>query len=101
MANLRMIDPFAVEDAIPNKQLTIRERQVIRNILADVVGKDTSTVAEQVADYLKYKDCDFQHSRIEQDDEEWLKVDVFIGELGKRTMYEFKARHPKNQKPTD
>ena len=69
MATLRMIDPMEAEAAKPPKQLTLRERQVIRNILADIVGKDTSTVVEQISDYLKYKDCEFQYAVKTQDDE--------------------------------
>ena len=38
MATLRMVDPFEVEAQKPPKQLTIRDRQVIRNILADAVN---------------------------------------------------------------
>ena len=44
MATIRFIDPLSVEAEKSSKCLTIRERQVIRNILADIVGKDTSTL---------------------------------------------------------
>lgn len=104
MATMRMGDPLETEAQKPPKQLTLRERQVIRNILADVVGNDTSTVTEQISDYLKYKDCDFQVAQKIQDDEFWLKVSVVVGKLGttcfdKHTKYEFKVRHPKNPDP--
>ncbi len=104
MATLRMIDPMEVEAQKPPKQLTLRERQVIRNILEDTVGKDTSTVCAQISDYLKYKDCEFQAAILSQDDENWLKVKVTVGKIGitcfeKSTTYEFKARHPKNPSP--
>ena len=104
MASIRMIDPMEVEAQKPPQQITLRQRQVIRNILADVVGGDTSTVIEQISDYLKYKDCDFQIAQLIQDDERWLKVSVVVGQVGttcfeKHTRYEFKVRHPKNPSP--
>ena len=108
MATLRMVDPFEVEAQKPPKQLTIRERQVIRNMLADAVNTEASqTVNVQIADYLKHKDCEFQHCRITQNDQHWLKVYVYLGEnkgchsFTKRTMYEFKQRHPNNPAPTN
>lgn len=101
---MRMGDPLETEAQKPAKQLTLRERQVIRNILADVVGGDTSTVVDQISDYLKYKDCEFLRATKIQDDEFWLKVSVVVGKMGtncfeKHTRYEFKVRHPKNPSP--
>ena len=108
MATLRMVDPFEVEAQKPPKQLTIRDRQVIRNILADAVNTEASQyVNVQIADYLKHKDVEFQHCRITQNDQHWLKVFVYLGEnkgchaFTKRTMYEFKQRHPNNPAPTN
>tara|TARA_R100000005_G_C4933033_1_gene161076 strand:+ start:227 stop:571 length:345 start_codon:yes stop_codon:yes gene_type:complete len=108
MATIRMVDPFEAEAQKPNKQLTIRDRQVIRNILADAVNTEASqTVNLQIADYLKHKDCEFQGARITQNDHNWLKVEVHLGEfkgietMTKRTMYEFKQRHPNNPAPTN
>ena len=55
MATIRMIDSFEVEAQQSPKQLTIRERQVIRNILADAVNTEASqTVNVQISDYLKH-----------------------------------------------
>ena len=106
MATIRMIDSFEAEAHQRPKQLTIRERQVIRNMLADAVNTEASqTVHLQIADYLKHKDCEFQHCAIKQNDHNWLKVNVHIGEwkgfetMTKRTMYEFKQRHPNNPAP--
>ena len=108
MATLRMVDPFEVEAQIPGKKLTIRDRQVIRNILADAVNTEASeNVAVMIGDYLKHKDVEFQHARITQNDHNWLKVLVYLGEFKgchaftKRTMYEFKQRHPNNPAPTN
>jgi len=101
-----MIDPMEVEAQKPAKQLTIRERQVIRNILADTVGKDTSTLIPLIKDYFKYReDCQFQYATIVQDDDNWLAVKITVGRPGitvfdKITQYEFKVRHPKNPAPT-
>ena len=101
-----MVDHQEVEAMKPPKQLTIRDRQVIRNILADAVNTDTANIVNvQIADYLKHKDCEFQHCSIEQNDQYWLKVYVHLGEhkgtecMTKRTMYEFKQRHPNNPAP--
>ena len=106
MASIRMVDPFEVEAQQRPKQLTIRDRQVIRNILADAVNTEASqTVNVQIADYLKHKDVEFQNARIIQNDHNWLKVEVYLGEwkgfetMTKRTMYEFKQRHPNNPAP--
>ena len=108
MASIRMIDPFEAEAQIPNKRLTIRDRQVIRNILADSVNTAASeSVHLVIGDYLKHKDVEFQGARITQNDHNWLKVDVHLGEfkgietLTKRTKYEFKQRHPNNPAPTN
>mgnify|MGYP003666862880 CR=1 FL=1 len=106
MAKTRMIDPMEVEAQKPAKCLTLRERQVIRNILADTVGKDTSTLVPLIKDYFKYReDSQFLGARIIQDDEKWLKVKISVGKMGvtvfeKWTSYEFKVRHPKNPVPT-
>lgn len=106
MPTLRMFDLFEEEASRPNKKLTIRDRQVIRNILEDVVGKESSlTVDSQISDYLKHKDVEFQLASIKQNDNKWLKVNVHIGEYTgcetntKRTTYEFKQRHPSNPLP--
>lgn len=106
MATLRMVDLFEAEAHERPKLLTIRDRQVIRNILADAVNTPASeTVNVQIADYLKHKDVEFQNARIIQNDHNWLKVEVHIGEFKgfetttKRTMYEFKQRHPNNPAP--
>ena len=106
MATLRMFDIFEEESYQRPKQLTIRDRQVIRNILLDVSGKESSlSVDEQINDYLKHKDVELQYTDIIQNDQKWLKVNIYLGEwkgcdsLTKRTMYEFKQRHPNNPLP--
>ena len=51
MATLRMVDPFEVEAQKPGKKLSIRDRQVIRNILADAVNTEASeNVAIMISD---------------------------------------------------
>ena len=106
MATVRMIDSFEAEATARPKQLTIRERHVVRNMLADAVNTEASlTINHQIADYLKLRDCEFQRCNITQNDHNWLKVDVHIGEwkgietMTKRTKYEFKQRHPNNPSP--
>ena len=108
MATLRMVDLFAQEAEKPGKKLTIRDRQVIRNILADAVNTEASqNVNVQIADYLKHKDVEFQGAMITQNDHNWLKVLVHLGEWKvchswtKRISYEFKQRHPNNPAPTN
>tara|TARA_R110000787_G_scaffold200948_2_gene311892 strand:+ start:298 stop:645 length:348 start_codon:yes stop_codon:yes gene_type:complete len=106
MATIRMIDPMAVEAEKPAKQLTIRERQVIRNILADTVGKSTKNLIPQIQSYFEFReDNQFQGARIIQEDDNWLAVKLHVGRPGitvfdKVTSYEFKVRHPKNPVPT-
>ena len=106
MAKTRMIDPLEIEAQKPAKCLTIRERQVIRNILADTVGKDTKNLIPLINDYFKYReDSQFLGARIIQDDEKYLKITLSVGKTGitvfeKFTTYQFKVRHPKNPVPT-
>jgi len=106
MATIRFIDPLSVEAEKSSKCLTIRERQVIRNILADIVGKDTSTLIPQIDSYFEFReDSQFRSARIIQDDKNWLKIMLHIGKTGntvfdKLTSYEFKVRHPQNPVPT-
>ena len=101
MAKLRMVDPMEAEAQKPAKCLTIRERQVIRNILADTVGKSTKNLIPLINDYFKYReDAQFCGARIIQDDDKWLKVRITVGNPGitvfnKYTQYDFTARHPK------
>ena len=106
MATLRMFDMFEEESYQRPKLLTIRDRQVIRNILLDVTGTELSlSVNDQINDYLKHKDVELQYINTIQNDEKYLKVNIYLGEwkgcdsLTKRTMYEFKQRHPSNPLP--
>lgn len=106
MATVRMIDSFEAEAQARPKQLTIRERQAVRNMLADSVNTEASlTVDKQISDYLSIRECEFQGCRITQNDHTWLKVEVNLGEwkgletMTKRTTYEFKQRHPNNPAP--
>jgi len=108
MSTLKMIDIFEEEGFSRPKQLTSREREVVRTILKDAVGTELSlTVDQQVTDYLKHKDCAFQNARIIQNDDKWLKVNVTVGlpnamrTMEKMTTYTFKARHPHNPEPTN
>ena len=106
MASIRMIDPMEIEAQKSAKCLTIRERQVIRNLLADTVGKNTSTLIPQINSYFEFReDSQFQGARIIQDDKNWLKIALHVGQPGctvfdKVTSYEFKVRHPENPAPT-
>jgi len=101
MATLRMINLQDLECSQPLKQLTLRDRGIVRNILEEYVGKDTSNVINIIDDYLKYREVEYVGSRIIQDDDKWLKVEVLIGDFSKNrsTTYEFKQRHPNNPQP--
>jgi len=101
MATLRMINLQDLEASKPLKQLTLRDRGVIRNVLAEYVGKDTSELTEIIGDYLKHRDLEYVGSRIMQDDNQWLIVEVMLGDFSKNrsTTYKFKQRHPNNPKP--
>lgn len=101
MATLRMINLQDLEASKPLKQLTLRDRGVIRNILEEYVGKDTSGLVQILDDYLKHRELDYVGSRIMQDDDRWLRVDVLLGDFAKHrsTTYSFKQRHPNNPKP--
>mgnify|MGYP003672446341 CR=1 FL=1 len=106
MATIRFIDSMDVEAQKSAKCLTIRERQVIRNLLADTVGKNTSTLISQINSYFEFReDSQFQGASIIQDDKNWLKVKLHVGNPGctafnKVTSYQFKIRHPENPVPT-
>lgn len=106
MATLRMYDLFEEEAQRRPSQLSIRNRQVIRNILQDSVAtEDSLTVDKQISTYLNERDLEHQHTCITQNDNKWLKVNVHLGEYTgcetntKRTTYEFKQRHPSNPLP--
>ena len=108
MSTRRMIDIFEEEAYKNPKTLTSREIEVVRTILKDSVGTESSlTVSDQISDYLKHRDCAFQNAHIVQNDDKWLKVSVTVGEkhdmptLEKMTTYTFKARHPHNPEPTN
>ena len=106
MATIRFIDSMHIEAEKTAKCLTIRERQVIRNLLADTVGKDTTTLIDEINSYFEFReDSQFQGARITQDDKNWLKIQLHVGKPGitafdKVTSYEFKVRHPENPVPT-
>jgi hypothetical protein len=75
-------------------------------MLADIVGKDTSTLIPMIDDYFKHReDSQYCGASIKQDDDNWLKVKLTVGKPGvtvfdKTTSYMFKVRHPKNPAPT-
>ena len=54
MATVRMIDSFEAEAQARPKQLTIRERQVIRNMLADAVNTEASQTVNLQIVMLQY-----------------------------------------------
>jgi hypothetical protein len=106
MATLRMFDLFEEEAQRRPKQLTIRHRQWIRNLLEEVVGtEESSNVHNLISTHLSLKDVEFMHCSLEQNDNKWLKVNVHLGEWAgnetntKRTWYEFKQRFPSNPLP--
>ena len=101
MATLRMINLQDVECSKPLKQLTLRDRGVVNNILAEYVGKDTSELKTILSDYLTHRDLEYQGARITQDDDQWLRVEIYVGNFGEHrgTTYFFKQRHPNNPKP--
>jgi hypothetical protein len=101
MATTRMINLQDLECLKPLKQLTLRDRGVINNILEEYVGKDTSEVISIIGDYLKHREVEYVGSKILQDDDKWLRVDVLIGDFAKNrsTTYSFKRRHPNNPQP--
>ena len=106
MSALRMFDLFEEEAQRRPKQLTIRDRQWIRNLLEEVVGTEESSTVHKVIDsHLSQKDLEFMHCSLEQNDNKWLKVNVHLGiwqapeTNTKRTMYEFKQRFPTNPLP--
>ena len=106
MATLRMFDLFEEEAQRRPKQLTIRDRQWIRNLLEEKVGTEESSNVHNIIDsHLSQKDLEFMHCSLEQNDNKWLKVNVHLGiwqapeTNTKRTMYEFKQRFPTNPLP--
>lgn len=107
MSGMRMGNHFENEYLEKPKTLSRRNVSIIKSILSENINTpNSSRVNEIISEYLRSKKyLEFEHCRITQNDDKWLRVEIILGNwkgsegLTKRTNYIFEQRHPLNPSP--